>query len=291
MFKNSTDAILLANPYYVHPFFETASFHIVKPCNMRCKFCYATFDDMRLTNQLSKYDAFKILDKLKEAGLQKITFAGGEPLLYKWIYEVIVYSKSIGLTTSIITNGSLLTDELLIKFKGQLDWIGVSVDSLNETTNTLIGRTNKREVNYLDLCLKIKDTGFRLKINTVVNSFNWYSDLNDFIDDVKPDRWKVFQALRVEGQNDKQFDEIKVSEEQFESYINTHKYQKSIVVEDNEAMTGSYLLIDPQGRLFENSKGKHTYSKPLQDNDIDSCLSEINLNREMFVKRGGIYEW
>lgn len=289
--NKSTEAPILLNRCYVQPFFETASFHIIKPCNMRCKFCYATFDDMRLTNQLSKYDAFKILDKLKEAGLQKITFAGGEPLLYKWIYEVIVYSKTIGLTTSIITNGSLLTDELLEKFKGKLDWIGVSVDSLNETTNTIIGRTNKNKVNYLDLCLKIKKAGFRLKINTVVNSFNLYDDLNDFIDNVKPDRWKVFQALRVKEQNDKQFDEIKVSEEQFESYINNHKHQKSIVVEDNKAMTGSYLLIDPQGRLFENSKGKHTYSKPLQDNDIDSCLSEINLNREMFVKRGGIYEW
>lgn len=272
-------------------FFETASFHIVKPCNMKCKFCYATFDDMRIINQLSKNDVFNILDKLKAKGLQKITFAGGEPLLYKRIIEVVTYSKAIGLTTSIITNGSLLTDELLEKFKGELNWIGVSIDSLNETTNNLIGRTNKKKINYLELCLKIKEAGFRLKINTVVNSINCNDDLNNFIDKVEPDRWKVFQALRVEGQNDKQFDEIKVSKEQFEGFISNHRHQKSIVVEDNEAMTGSYLLIDPQGRLFENSKGKHTYSKPLQDNDIDICLSEINLNREMFVKRGGIYEW
>lgn len=272
-------------------FFETASFHIIKPCNMKCKFCYATFDDMQIINQLPKNDAFNILDKLKAKGLQKITFAGGEPLLYKWLIEVVTYSKAIGLTTSIITNGSLLTDELLEKFKGELDWIGVSIDSLNETTNNLIGRTNKKKINYLELCLKIKEAGFRLKINTVVNSYNWHDDLNNFIDKVKPDRWKVFQALRVEGQNDKQFDEIKVSKEQFENFLNNHKHQKAIVVEDNEAMTGSYLLIDPQGRLFENSKGKHTYSKPLQDNDIDICLSEINLNREMFIKRGGIYEW
>ncbi len=258
---------------------------------MSCKFCYATFEDMRLTNQLSKYDAFKILDKLKDAGLQKITFAGGEPLLYKWIYEVISYSKQIGLTTSIISNGSLLTDELLEKFKGKLDWIGISVDSVNNETNKLIGRDYKNKVNYLDLCLKIKDKGFRLKINTVVNSFNWYGDLNEFIEDVKPDRWKVFHALRVEGQNEKQFEEIKVTDEQFVSYINTHKHQKSMVVENNEAMTGSYLLIDPQGRLFENSKGAHTYSSKLQDNDIETCLSEINLNREMFIKRGGIYNW
>lgn len=160
-----------------------------------------------------------------------------------------------------------------------------------DETNKLIGRTYKNKVNYLGLCLKIKERGFRLKINTVVNSFNWYGDLNDFIEDVKPDRWKVFQALRVEGQNEKQFNEIKVTDEQFASYINTHKHQKSMVVEDNEAMTGSYLLIDPQGRLFENSKGEHTYSSKLQDNDIETCLSEINLNREMFIKRGGIYNW
>jgi radical S-adenosyl methionine domain-containing protein 2 len=100
--------LLQQNVCYVQPFFETASFHIVKPCNMKCKFCYATFEDMHIVNQLSKYDAFKILDKLKEAGLQKITFAGGEPLLYKWIYEVIVYSKGIGLTTSIQTVRCLL---------------------------------------------------------------------------------------------------------------------------------------------------------------------------------------
>lgn len=258
---------------------------------MRCKFCYATFDDMRLANQLSMDDAFKILDKLKESGLQKITFAGGEPLFYKWIYEVVEYSKQIGLTTSIISNGSLLTDELLEKFKGKLDWIGISVDSLNEITNKLIGRTYKNKVNYFDLCLKIKEARFRLKINTVVNAFNWYEDLNDFIEDVKPDRWKVFQALRVEGQNEKQFDEIKVSDEEFKNFTDRHKGQRVMVIENNEAMTGSYLLIDPQGRLFENSKGKHSYSKKLQSNDIDSCLSEINLNRDMFIKRGGIYEW
>lgn len=272
-------------------FFETASFHIVKPCNMRCKFCYATFDDIRVLSQLSKYDAFKILDKLRDAGLQKITFAGGEPLLYKWIYEVIDYSKKIGLTTSIITNGSLLTDNLIGKFKGKLDWIGVSVDSINDATNSMIGRVYKNKIDYLLLCHKIKESGFRLKINTVVNSFNWRENFNQFIDEVKPDRWKVFQTLRVEGQNENQFDEIKVNEEQFEVYIKTHKHQKSIVVENNDAMTGSYLLIDPQGRLFENSKGKHTYSNPLQSNDINLCLSQINLDRSMFIKRGGIYQW
>lgn len=271
--------------------FETASFHIVKPCNMRCKFCYATFEDMSVMRQLSHYDACDIIEKLNIAGVEKITFAGGEPLIYRQIEAVIRYAKEIGMTTSIITNGSLLTDELLGRLQGQLDWIGVSIDSMEHDTNKLIGRVSTKDVDYRLLLKKIKSMGFKLKINTVVNSFNWYDDMNDLIDEFQPERWKVFQALRVEGQNDKQFNEIRVYDEEFEHFVNQHKHQKCMVVENNEAMTGSYLLIDPLGRLFENSAGKHTYSQPLQDSDVETCLGEINLNREMFIKRGGIYQW
>ncbi len=270
--------------------FETASFHIVKPCNMSCKFCFATFDDMKVAAQLSKYDAFKILDKLKESGLKKITFAGGEPLLYKWINEVIIYSKGIGLTTSIITNGSFITDEFILKNKGVLDWIGLSIDSLNNETNIKIGRTNKVNPNYYELISKIKMHGFKLKINTVVNRFNENENMQDFINMANPDRWKIFDTLKVKGQNDIQFDEIRTSDWGFQGFLQRHNHP-SMVIEDNEKMTGSYLLIDPTGRLFEDSKGEHTYSSPLQDNDIEKCLSEINLDREMFIKRGGIYKW
>lgn len=272
-------------------FFETASFHIVKPCNMKCKFCYATFQDMKVISQLSLSDACNIMDKLKDAGLEKITFAGGEPMLYKWIREIIIYSKKIGLTTSIITNGSLLTHQFMIDMKGHLDWIGISIDSLSLYTNELIGRRSTMKMDYRGLIENIKLYGYRLKINTVVNRYNVHKNQNDFIEWAAPERWKVFQALKVEEQNDSQFDEVKVSSEEFNSFIERHKHQKSLVPESNEDMIGGYLLIDPQGRLFEDTKGIHTYSDKLQHNDIEHCLNQINLKREVFVRRGGIYSW
>lgn len=275
-------------------FFETASFHIVKPCNMSCKFCYATFQDMKGVRQLHKSDVKTILDKLKRAGLQKVTLAGGEPMLYKHLDNCINYAKDIGLTTSIITNGSLITGGWLDKMKYTLDWIGISIDSIDDKTLTKIGRTTTKKFPfywYVDLINAIKERKFKLKINTVVNTYNYNEDLNEFISWAQPDRWKVFQALKVEGQNDKQWDEIKVTDDQFNKFIERHSKQKSLVPENNEYMRGSYLLIDPQGRLFENSLGKHTYSRSLVDNNIEDCLSDIQLNREMFEKRGGIYAW
>ncbi len=271
--------------------FETASFHIVKPCNMKCKFCYATFDDQRVLNQLDINDTKDILLKLKESGLQKITFAGGEPMLYKNIDSAILYSKEIGLVTSIITNGSFITPEWLDRMKGVLDWIGISVDSLDVSTNTDIGRVFKgNQMDYYTLVDAIKSRGFKLKINTVVNRFNKNEDMSNFLNYATPERWKVFQALRVDGQNDAMFESVRVTDCEFIEFVTKHiKYNP--VDESNEKMTGSYLLIDPQGRLFENSKGTHTYSDKLQESTVKECVSQLDFNREMFIKRDGLYIW
>lgn len=64
-----------------------------------------------------------------------------------------------------------------------------------------------------------------------------------------------------------------------------------MVVERNEDMIGGYLLIDPIGRLFEDTEGSHTYSDQLQKSTVEKCLKQINLKREVFEKRGGIYNW
>lgn len=269
--------------------FETVSFHLVKPCNMKCKFCYATFQDFRVAKQMTLTQAKEIVFKLYNAGVKKITFAGGEPMLFKELDQLIIFTKSLGITTSIITNGSLLTYEWLDDMQGHLDWIGVSIDSLNPKTNELIGRTARNSTtNYFDLLGLIKSFGYRLKVNTVVNVHNQTEVLNHFIEYYDVERWKVFDTLKVEGQNDQQFDDIKSTD--FNGFI-LNNVSDVMVVETNELMKGSYLLIDPLGRLFENSKGHHTYSDSLITNNINHCLSQISLNKVNFIARGGIYQW
>ena len=274
--------------------FETVSFHLVKPCNMKCKFCYATFDDFKVSQQLSLDECKLIIDKLAAAGVQKITFAGGEPMLFKKLNELIRYTYLKKITTSIITNGSLLTEKWLDQVFPMLDWIGISIDSIDRTTNKKIGRTSRNKVNYFQLMELIKRYNFKIKINTVVNSYNWKEDMSDFISWVSPDRWKIFQALRVKGQNDDNWNEIKITSEQFTQFVDTHTVanrHNNMVVENNEMMTGSYLLIDPLGRLFENSKGEHTYSESILNIPVKEALKQIVLNRNTFLERGGIYNW
>lgn len=50
-----------------------------------------------------------IIKALYDAGVCLIAFEGGEPLLRDDLPEILEYSKALGISTSIITNGVLLS--------------------------------------------------------------------------------------------------------------------------------------------------------------------------------------
>ncbi len=50
------------------------NFHLFKPCDARCDFCFATFRDVR--GRLATADARRVIDQLRAAGGQKIIFLG-----------------------------------------------------------------------------------------------------------------------------------------------------------------------------------------------------------------------
>ncbi len=56
-------------------------------------------------------------------------------------------------------------------------------------------------------------------------------------------------------------------------------------------MTSTYVMIDPAGRFFDNSKGRLTYSPPILEVGIKSALENVNTDYDKFVNRQGIYNW
>lgn len=277
----------------------SVNFHLWEACNMSCKFCFATFQDVKQTvlpkGHLPKKEAMAVIKKLADYGFQKISFAGGEPTLCPWISQLIAYAKDLGLTTMLVTNGSRLSDDFLKENEGSLDWIAISIDSVSENTNTLIGRaingTPKSLDYYIDMAVRIKRHGFRFKINTVVNRYNCAEDMNGFISIAKPERWKVLQALPIKGQNDEFFDELSVSTHEFKQFIKRHRSVDKLLAENNKDMIGSYVMIDPAGRFFDNTTGTLIYSKSINEHGVKACIKKMNYSFSKFYNRGGIYNW
>ncbi|MCG2431846.1 viperin family antiviral radical SAM protein [Aequorivita xiaoshiensis] len=276
------------------------NFHLWEPCNMRCKFCFATFQDVKQTilpkGHLPEQDALKVVEKIAAAGFKKITFAGGEPLLCKWLPKLIKKAKQLGMITMIVTNGSKLTDAFLKENRAYLDWIAVSVDSLDEDINIKLGRAviGKKPLSkayYCNLVDSIKKYGYGLKINTVVNKVNYKDNFTEFIEYAKPKRWKVLQVLPIIGQNDDKIHQFKITDAEYTYFVNTHKSVKVLVPESNEQIKGSYVMVDPAGRFFDNAMGTHNYSKPILEVGVKEALNAVYYNLNKFLNRGGVYDW
>jgi len=270
---------------------------------MRCQFCFATFQDVKKSilpkGHLSREQAIEVVRQLATFGFEKITFAGGEPTLCNWLPELIITAKNAGLTTMIVTNGTNLTDAFLKANQSHLDWITLSVDSLSddiniETGRAILGKKPIDKATYFELVDKIKYYGYRLKINTVVSSKNKQENMAEFIEYASPYRWKIFQVLSIAGQNNLEVNSLEISLDEFEQFVNRHKSimnNVAIVPESNDQMKGSYAMVDPAGRFFDNSSGTYIYSKPILSVGCETAISGMNYNIEKFQERGGLYDW
>ena len=284
----------------------SVNYHLWEPCNMRCKFCFATFQDVKRDMELPKghlpeKECLSIVDRLAQAGFEKINFAGGEPTLCSWLPNLIKRAKERGMVTSIVTNGSKITNSWLDELNESLDWIALSIDTVDPEKLKRLGRALSggknpmTEEEYLGIIRTIKRRGVRLKINTVVTSETWQEDFTGFIKSAKPERWKLLQALPVKGQNDAHIANFEIALAQFEAYVQRNRIVENdgiiVVPESNEMMTESYVMIDPAGRFFDNAQGAHTYSSPILKDGIGEALKDVKVDLERFLKRGGQYDW
>ncbi len=281
----------------------SVNYHLWEPCNMKCKFCFATFQDVKNTvlpkGHLSREDSLRVVDAVVAAGFEKITFAGGEPTLCKWLDELIIRAKQGGMTTMIVSNGIMLTEAWLEKMHGHLDWVTISIDTLDPAQQIVMGRVqNGKPVpseKYAEIAANVKKYGIRLKLNTVVSSVNATDDMGDFVEFIAPERWKLFKVLPIKGQNDAHIDEFVINDTIFEAYVARHEWLNAVgivtVPENNDAMTGSYAMIDPAGRFYDNTKGELSYSEPILSVGIPKALQQVSIDADKFEQRQGIYDW
>ena len=105
-------------------------------CNLRCKMCPFW---KRSTPDSSLEKEKAILKQIYESGACGIAFEGGEPLLRKDLVEILAFSHSLPLHTSLITNGTLLEsriDEIFPYINGV---VYVSLDGLEKTHDAIRG--------------------------------------------------------------------------------------------------------------------------------------------------------
>ncbi len=105
-------------------------------CNLRCKMCPFW---RRASPDPSLAQEKAVLEQIYNSGAVGVAFEGGEPLLRSDLVDILAFSRSLPLHTSLITNGTLLEskiDEIAPYINGV---VYVSLDGLEETHDAIRG--------------------------------------------------------------------------------------------------------------------------------------------------------
>ncbi|KAK0972393.1 hypothetical protein LTR54_017575 [Friedmanniomyces endolithicus] len=261
---------------------------------MTCGFCFHTATTSHIQ---TIEDAKRGVKLLRDAGMRKMNFAGGEPFLYpKFLGSLIDFCKEIEVeSVSIVSNGSKVTERFLRTHGKNIDILAVSCDSFDERTNLQIGRGTGSNVQQLHRVKAWCDEyGIKFKLNTVVCRLNWEEDMNAHITALSPSRWKCFQVLIVHGENesDKRLRDgtkYTISAHQFGQFIERHTAQASMVPEPNNVMANSYLILDEHMRFLDRT-GRQPSGCILQVG-VQEALTSVFWDFDGFHERGGIYDW
>lgn len=268
------------------------NFHLTNACNFECKHCFGKFDGKEM---LSLEKACSVVDNIcryfKQKGIKngEINLAGGEPLLYPHLDELIDYIYACGIKVSIVTNGSLLTKEKVALWKDKVYCLGLSVDSFNYETNIKIGRCHCKKVlklrDLISITQAIHRNGIKLKINTVVSKLNVNEDMREGFKRLKPDRLKFLQLTIVDGIND-EVKSLKIGAKQFKNFCKKHQYLcKDAVSERSDDMENSYVMINPQGEVQLNDEGNYQIYGSCLEKEFVDIAKTLPIDNEKFDKR------
>ena len=272
--------------------FHVVNYHITNRCNYHCSYCFGKFDGQK---DPSLADAQKIIRNIADYFTQnnikdgRINFAGGEPTLYEHLDELIDYASSLGLSVSIVTNGSLLTPERICSWQGKVSGIGISIDSIDYATNITIGRCYKNKVidlpNWADLAKVIHECDIHLKINTVVSRLNLCEDLLPLYQALKPEKIKLFQMHLIDGINNRA-KPYRITDSEFKGFCEHLKsFDSVIVAEPCGSMENSYLMVNPEGKFQLNNNGSYQTFGDLNTTSLSEILKTVPLDSEKFSSR------
>lgn len=245
---------------------RSVCWNITSRCNENCRFCYRILTEKE--NDIEKNK--KILEVLAKLSVDKISWTGGEALLYPNLIELLKISKSYGIINTLLTNGKFLSKEKIIELEPYLDYITLSYDSNNEGTYKIMGRGEQHGKNVIKVLDFIKENNIniKLKINTLVSKINKDEVVNvgKILDKYNIERWRLFKFMPLRNCAISNSTNFEISNEEFRQVVSDVKnlYGKHIHISERnkDKIQSYYLLINPVGDFIitENMKDRKIYN-------------------------------
>lgn len=173
---------------------------LTQRCNLKCWFCYNEPGKERIDADFENIR--RILDDMKQAGCEEVTYLGGEPTIYKFFWGTIEYADSLGYEQCFVTNGQIIDEvfaEQISKYKNIE--VGISIHSINEEVQNAISKSSKSYNRILKAIKHLENKGVKWYSQTSLVKENYLEirEMHKFLSTVgKPLRMDL--SRMVEGE-------------------------------------------------------------------------------------------
>ena len=152
----------------------TVLMELTPRCTLDCKMCYVhlTREQMGDRRELTTEQWIRIIDEALPMGLFRVVLTGGECMLHEGFWEIYKHLRDNGILVSVNTNGLLLTDEAIARFRAnppaviRMTLYGADDDGYERCTG------HRAFTQILQNIRKLLDAGIKPVLTLTVSRYN-----------------------------------------------------------------------------------------------------------------------
>jgi len=249
-------------------------------CNLHCDYCFYA-NEMHGRPDMSKEEWFKFFNELGSLGVKSLTLSGGEIFVRKDLWEIIDNIIENRMRYSILSNGTLITEEIIEKLKEgkrrlRLDSIQVSIDGSCPEVHDKSRGVGSFEKAARGLRL-LKEAEFPVTSRVTINRYN-VDDLENvtkfLLEDIGLRSFGTNDAIPMGAGCDNQAGITLTPDQQLKAILKMHeldlKYEGRIV-----ASAGPLAKWEMYGEM-EHAKATGEKSKKWQMGYLTACGCHYN---------------
>jgi len=273
---------------------STIDFHITAKCSQACPYCWGP---RRFRNSVDTDTAQRILSRIKDLGVRRVVFTGGDPLQCPDAPDLIRFAKEIGLETALSTVGDLVTPDILESVSPYLDLISLPLDGSTEEINSRTKHHGQYAAVLRSLEWLRSYPSIDVKVCTPVTRHN-LSDVPTIAELVEEYSsttqarvfYNVFQAF-PRAMFSVNWDKLIVSDEEFSSLKDQVPAGTKIRVNflSHETLDKLYVMVFPDGSMTIPKGGEYLNFGPfLEVRDFEQVFdtSQFDSDKHLRHSRG-----
>lgn len=260
------------------PNYSSIRLEVTSKCNLNCAYCHNA-QHSNQCNDMTTEEIIQLIRNLKdEHDIKKVLLTGGEPLVKADICDIIGEVTQLGIKADMVTNGTLLTMELLKKLEAAgLKRIRISIDEVGNTTDVR-GSSNPNRI-WNIARMVVEHSGIELCIHTVCSPYNvknLYAVYQKVLE-VGARRWRVFDLGYQGDFTDKHdffdlktyYDDIIVSTQKILADYLTNGRKDVLDIEINNIFRTQFLDMNPDDFVTFNLRKDAEYNARLESSPCD----------------------